>query len=67
VLDGLRSEPTAQRNRIDAAAQAGMRGATREIRAALYGLQDPIRGLQQRYAEPESAQTLFATRSTTRP
>lgn len=59
VLKGLRAELTAQRTRIDAAAQAGMRGATREIQAALYRLQDALRGLQQRYDDPELAQTLF--------
>ncbi|MET9765115.1 ATP-binding protein [Streptomyces sp. NPDC006372] len=60
VLEGLHAELAAQRTRIDAAAQAGMRGATREIQAALYRLQDALRGLQQRYDDPELAQTLFA-------
>ncbi|MEU0249883.1 ATP-binding protein [Streptomyces sp. NPDC006235] len=60
VLKGLHAELAAQRTRIDAAAQAGMRGATREIQAALYRLQDALRGLQQRYDDPELAQTLFA-------
>jgi signal transduction histidine kinase len=59
VLKGVRAELAAQRTRIDAAAQAGMRGATREIQAALYRLQDALRGLQQRYDDPELAQTLF--------
>ncbi|MEV3972935.1 ATP-binding protein [Streptomyces sp. NPDC050698] len=59
VLKGLRTELTAQRTRVDAAAQAGMRGATREIQAALYRLQDALRCLQQRYDDPELAQTLF--------
>ncbi|MGW0150251.1 ATP-binding protein [Streptomyces sp. NPDC003333] len=59
VLDALRGELTAQRTRIDAAAQAGMRGATREIQAALYRLQDALRGLQQKYDDPELTQTLF--------
>ncbi|GAA2766902.1 sensor histidine kinase [Streptomyces paradoxus] len=59
VLTGLHAELAAQRTRIDAAAQAGMRGATREIQAALYRLQDALRGLQQRYDDPELAQTLF--------
>ncbi|MEU0195893.1 ATP-binding protein [Streptomyces afghaniensis] len=59
VLKGLHAELAAQRARIDAAAQAGMRGATREIQAALYRLQDALRGLQQRYDDPELAQTLF--------
>ncbi|MFF0007745.1 sensor histidine kinase [Streptomyces tibetensis] len=59
VLKGLHAELAAQRTRIDAAAQAGMRGATREIQAALYRLQDALRGLQQRYDDPELTQTLF--------
>ncbi len=59
VLLALQSEVSAQRTRVDAAAQAGMRGATREIQAALYRLQDALRGLQQRYDDPELAQTLF--------
>ncbi len=59
VLTALRGELAAQRTRIDAAAQAGMRGATREIQAALYRLQDALRQLQQRYDDPELAQTLF--------
>ncbi|MGW1362024.1 ATP-binding protein [Streptomyces chartreusis] len=59
VLNGLRVELAAQRTRIDAAAQAGMRGATREIQAALYRLQDALRGLQQNYDDPELTQTLF--------
>ncbi|WP_432118738.1 ATP-binding protein [Streptomyces sp. bgisy032] len=59
VLKALHAELAAQRTRIDAAAQAGMRGATREIQAALYRLQDALRGLQQRYDDPELAQTLF--------
>ncbi|MFD8154254.1 sensor histidine kinase [Streptomyces sp. NPDC059720] len=59
VLEALHAELAAQRTRIDAAAQAGMRGATREIQAALYRLQDALRSLQQRYDDPELAQTLF--------
>ncbi|WAZ26084.1 ATP-binding protein [Streptomyces cinnabarinus] len=59
VLSQLRVELTAQHLRVDAAAQAGMRGATREIQAALYRLQDALRGLQQSYDDPELAQTLF--------
>ncbi|MER5834331.1 ATP-binding protein [Streptomyces sp. NPDC002130] len=59
VLKGLHTELAAQRTRIDAAAQAGMRGATREIQAALYRLQDALRGLQQRYDDPGLTQTLF--------
>jgi signal transduction histidine kinase len=60
VLEGLRSAMAQERKRVDAAARAGMRGATREIQAGLYRLQDVLRGLQQRYDDPELAQTLFA-------
>ncbi|MFF3504758.1 ATP-binding protein [Streptomyces sp. NPDC003247] len=59
VLLAVQSEVADQRTRVDAAAQAGMRGATREIQAALYRLQDALRGLQQRYDDPELAQILF--------
>ncbi|WP_234329856.1 sensor histidine kinase [Streptomyces viridochromogenes] len=59
VLGKVRTELDTQRTRIDAAAQAGMRGATREIQAALYRLQDALRQLQQKYDDPELAQTLF--------
>lgn len=59
VLAGMHTELAAQRTRIDAAAQAGMRGATREIQAGLYRLQDALRQLQQKYDDPELTQTLF--------
>ncbi|MGP3776021.1 ATP-binding protein [Streptomyces sp. SDT5-1] len=60
VLDGLRTAIAQERKRVDAAARAGMRGATREIQAGLYRLQDVLRGLQERYDDPELAQTLYA-------
>jgi signal transduction histidine kinase len=60
VLHGLLTALAQERKRVDAAARAGMRGATREIQAGLYRLQDVLRGLQQRYDDPELAQTLFA-------
>lgn len=60
VLEGLLTAMAQERKRVDAAARAGMRGATREIQAGLYRLQDVLRGLQQRYDDPELAQTLFA-------
>lgn len=59
VVLALQAETAAQRTSVDAAAQAGMRGAVREIQAALYRLQDALRGLQQRYDDPELTQTLF--------
>lgn len=60
VLEGLLTAIAQERKRVDAAARAGMRGATRDIQAGLYRLQDVLRGLQERYDEPELAQTLFA-------
>ncbi|MCQ6553815.1 ATP-binding protein [Streptomyces sp. C10-9-1] len=60
VLEGLRNAIAHERKRVDAAARAGMRGTTREIQAGLYRLQDVLHGLQQRYDDPELAQTLFA-------
>ncbi|GAA0583954.1 ATP-binding protein [Streptomyces crystallinus] len=60
VLEGVATAVAQERKRVDAAARAGMRGATREIQAGLYRLQDQLRGLQQRYDDPELAQTLFA-------
>ncbi|MEW2632811.1 ATP-binding protein [Streptomyces sp. NPDC048389] len=60
VLDTLRTAIAQERKRVDAAARAGMRGATREIQAGLYRLQDVLHGLQQRYDDPELAQTLYA-------
>ncbi|MFE0426134.1 sensor histidine kinase [Streptomyces sp. NPDC058953] len=60
VLAGLTTALAQERKRVDAAARAGMRGATREIQAGLYRLQDVLRGLQQRYDDPELAQTLYA-------
>ncbi|MEV6008575.1 ATP-binding protein [Streptomyces sp. NPDC051976] len=60
VLAGVLAAMAQERKRVDAAARAGMRGATRDIQAGLYRLQDVLRGLQQRYDDPELAQTLFA-------
>ncbi|MFF1479278.1 ATP-binding protein [Streptomyces sp. NPDC058301] len=60
VLEGIAAAVAQERKRVDAAARAGMRGATREIQAGLYRLQDQLRGLQQRYDDPELAHTLFA-------
>ncbi|MFF7158935.1 ATP-binding protein [Streptomyces sp. NPDC008139] len=60
VLTAVLAATAQERKRVDAAARAGMRGATRDIQAGLYRLQDVLRGLQQRYDEPELAQTLFA-------
>ncbi|MEU1277336.1 ATP-binding protein [Streptomyces sp. NPDC005805] len=60
VLDSLRGAIAHERKRVDAAARAGMRGTTREIQAGLYRLQDVLHGLQQRYDDPELAQTLYA-------
>jgi signal transduction histidine kinase len=60
VLTGVLTAMAQERKRVDAAARAGMRGATRDIQAGLYRLQDVLRGLQERYDDPELAQVLFA-------
>jgi signal transduction histidine kinase len=60
VLESVLAAMAQERKRVDAAARAGMRGATRDIQAGLYRLQDQLRSLQQRHDEPELAQTLFA-------
>ncbi|MEU3556981.1 ATP-binding protein [Streptomyces fragilis] len=59
VLEALRTAILQERKRVDAAARAGMRGATREIQASLYRLQDLLHGLQERYDDPELAQVLY--------
>ncbi|MFI2211936.1 ATP-binding protein [Streptomyces sp. NPDC020141] len=60
ALTGVATATLQERKRVDAAARAGMRGATREIQAGLYRLQDVLRGLQQRYDDPELSQTLYS-------
>ncbi|MCZ4118291.1 ATP-binding protein [Streptomyces sp. H39-S7] len=60
ILDGLLTAMAQERRRVDAAARAGMRGATRDIQAGLYRLQDVLRGMQEHYDDPELSQTLFA-------
>jgi signal transduction histidine kinase len=60
VLAAVLTAMTRERVRVDAAARAGMRGATRDIQAGLYRLQDQLRALQERYDDPELAQTLYA-------
>ncbi|GGZ25238.1 hypothetical protein GCM10010387_18420 [Streptomyces inusitatus] len=60
ALEGVATAMLQERKRVDAAARAGMRGATREIQAGLYRLQDVLRGLQQRYDDPELSQTLYS-------
>ncbi|MFE7129931.1 ATP-binding protein [Streptomyces sp. NPDC057638] len=60
VLDSLTTALVRERVRVDSAACAGMRGATREIQAGLYRLQDVVRGLQHRYDDPELSHTLYS-------
>jgi signal transduction histidine kinase len=63
LQDVLAAVPTAmaqERKRVDAAARAAIRGATRDVQAGLYRLQDQLRSLQQRYDDPELARILFA-------
>ncbi|WP_006348673.1 ATP-binding protein [Streptomyces sp. SID5473] len=60
ILTGVGTALDQERKRVDAAARAVMRGATREVQAGLYRLQDDLRALQQRYDDPELARTLYA-------
>ncbi|MGV9312903.1 ATP-binding protein [Streptomyces sp. NPDC003691] len=60
VLTGVCAALDRERERVDAAARAVMRGATREVQAGLYRLQDDLRALQQRYDDPELSQILYA-------
>ncbi|ANW18852.1 ATP-binding protein [Streptomyces clavuligerus] len=60
ALQGVATAMLQERKRVDAAARAGMRGTTREIQAGLYRLQDVLRGLQQRYDDPDLSQTLYS-------
>ncbi|MFJ8230766.1 ATP-binding protein [Streptomyces sp. NPDC094448] len=60
ILTGVSTALDQERKRVDAAARAVMRGATREVQAGLYRLQDDLRALQQRYDDPELARTLYA-------
>ncbi|OEV29253.1 protein kinase, partial [Streptomyces nanshensis] len=60
VLTQVREEVTKERLRVDAAAQAAMRGATTTIQALLYQLQTLLQRMQEKYEDPLVAEDLLA-------
>ncbi|WP_206322585.1 ATP-binding protein [Streptomyces sp. HNM0575] len=60
VLSQVREEVTRERNRVDAAAQATMRGATTTIQALLYQLQTLLQRMQEKYEDPLVAEDLLS-------
>ncbi|WP_328540063.1 ATP-binding protein [Streptomyces sp. NBC_00344] len=60
VLDQVGDAVTAERERVDAAAQSTLRGATTTIQALLYRLQTSLQQMQHRYDAPDIAQDLLA-------
>ncbi|SCK07914.1 ATP-binding protein [Streptomyces sp. WMMB 322] len=60
VLVQVREEVAKERIRVDAAAQAAMRGATTTIQALLYQLQTLLQRMQEKYEDPLVAEDLLA-------
>ncbi|MEY9969112.1 anti-sigma regulatory factor (Ser/Thr protein kinase) [Streptacidiphilus sp. MAP12-16] len=60
ILDQTALAVTQERQRVDEAAQAVMRGATSSIQAHCYQMQTAVGALQERVDDPELAQELFA-------
>ncbi|MFJ9414164.1 ATP-binding protein [Streptomyces sp. NPDC101227] len=60
VLEQIAEAVTKERERVDAAAQSTLRGATTTIQALLYQLQTQLQGMQHRYDDPNVAQDLLA-------
>ncbi|MBO8194739.1 sensor histidine kinase [Streptomyces oryzae] len=60
VLEQVSDAVTKERLRVDAAAQASMRGATTTIQALLYQLQTRLQTMQERYDDPFVAEDLLA-------
>lgn len=60
VLEGTGTAVTKERERVDAAAQSTLRGATTTIQALLYQLQTSLQDMQHRYDDPGIAQDLLA-------
>jgi signal transduction histidine kinase len=60
VLAQVQEEVTKERHRVDAAAQAAMRGATTTIQALLYQLQTLLQRMQEKYEDPLVAEDLLA-------
>ncbi|MEV0371907.1 ATP-binding protein [Streptomyces sp. NPDC050636] len=59
VLDQIGEAVTNERQRVDAAAQSTLRGATTTIQALLYRLQTALQTMQHRYDDPQIAQDLL--------
>ncbi|MFH8571262.1 ATP-binding protein [Streptomyces sp. NPDC017993] len=59
VLDQISEAVTTERQRVDAAAQSTLRGATTTIQALLYQLQTALQEMQHRYDDPNVAQDLL--------
>ncbi|MGW1838754.1 ATP-binding protein [Streptomyces sp. NPDC002067] len=59
VLDQISEAVTKERLRVDAAAQATLRGATTTIQALLYRLQTALQEMQHRHDDPAVAQDLL--------
>ncbi|MGW7414313.1 ATP-binding protein [Streptomyces sp. NPDC054863] len=60
VLERTGEAVTKERERVDAAAQSTLRGATTTIQALLYQLQTSLQDMQHRYDDPAVAQDLLA-------
>ncbi|MEU4844047.1 ATP-binding protein [Streptomyces gilvosporeus] len=60
VLEQIAEAVTKERERVDAAAQSTLRGATTTIQALLYQLQTQLQGMQHRYDDPNVAQDLLS-------
>ncbi|MFD3515660.1 ATP-binding protein [Streptomyces sp. NPDC058657] len=60
VLERTGVAVTKERERVDAAAQSTLRGATTTIQALLYQLQTSLQEMQHRYDDPGIAQDLLA-------
>ncbi|UQA95473.1 ATP-binding protein [Streptomyces halobius] len=59
VLDQVGEAVAGERQRVDAAAQSTLRGATTTIQALLYRLQTALQDMQHRYDDPQIAQDLL--------
>lgn len=60
VLEQVGVAVTKERERVDAAAQSTLRGATTTIQALLYQLQTALQQMQHRYDAPDIAQDLLS-------
>ncbi|MFF4695613.1 ATP-binding protein [Streptomyces chattanoogensis] len=60
ALEQIAEAVTKERERVDAAAQSTLRGATTTIQALLYQLQTQLQAMQHRYDDPNIAQDLLS-------